>query len=68
MPPAYLLARMLPSTATPRVAPSSRSTSFMADPTPAFSFGSEPMIASVAGVIATARPKPMTTSAVATRP
>ena len=47
---------MLPSTATPSVPPSSRTTSFIAEPMPALARGSAPMIASVAGDIA--RPMP----------
>jgi hypothetical protein len=49
----------LPSTATPSVPPTSRTTSFIADPIPAFAFGSEPMIASVTGAIARPMPKPI---------
>ena len=41
----------LPMTATPRVPPSSRVVSLTAEPTPAFSVGSEPMIDSVAGAM-----------------
>ena len=43
------LASTLPSTATPSVPPTSRTTSFIAEPMPALARGSEPMIASVAG-------------------
>jgi hypothetical protein len=57
---------MLPSTATPRVPPSSRTTSFIAEPIPAFAFGSDPMIASVAGAIASPIPTPMNVRAPAT--
>ena len=62
---AKLLLRTLPRIATPRVPPISRTTSFMADPTPAFDFGSEPMMASVAGDIASPMPAPIRNSATA---
>ena len=52
-------ASTLPSTATPSVPPTSRTTSFIAEPMPALAFGSEPMIASVAGDIASAMPTPI---------
>ena len=56
---------MLPSTAMPSVPPSSRTTSFMADPMPALARGSAPMIASVAGDIARPMPWPRVPSAMA---
>ena len=49
---------MLPITATPSVAPKSRVASLTADPTPAFSLGTTPMIASVAGAEIRPRPPP----------
>ena len=45
--------------ATPRVPPSSRVVSFTAEPTPARSGGSAPMIDSVAGAVTKPRPLPM---------
>src|SRR3954447_23206499 len=45
-----------PPTATPSVPPSSRVVSLTAEPTPAFSLGSEPMIDSVAGAVVRVRP------------
>ena len=47
---------MLPSTATPRAAPSSRVASFMADPAPARRAGTADMIAAVIGDIVSAMP------------
>ena len=44
--------------ATPSAPPTCRVVSFIAEPTPAFASGSEPMIDSVAGVIASAMPVP----------
>jgi hypothetical protein len=44
--------------ATPSAPPIWRVVSFIAEPTPAFASGSEPMIDSVAGVIASAMPEP----------
>ena len=48
---AYFFDRMAPSTATPSVPPTWRVTSLVAEPMPAFSGGSAPMIELVAGVI-----------------
>ena len=48
--------------ATPSAPPISRVVSFIAEPTPAFSRGSDPMIESVAGAIARPMPTPMITS------
>src|SRR2546428_12492372 len=56
----YADAKTLPRMATPRAPPICRVVSFIADPTPAFASGSEPMIDSVAGVIASAIPVPRT--------
>ena len=47
-----------PTTATPRVPPSSRVVSLTADPTPALSTESDPMIDSVAGAVVDPRPAP----------
>ena len=47
---------MLPRMATPRAPPTWRVVSFMAEPTPALSSGSEPMIDSVAGDMAMPMP------------
>jgi hypothetical protein len=52
----YRDAAMLPSTATPRAAPSSRVASFMADPAPARRGGTADMIAAVIGDIVNAIP------------
>src|SRR5437870_3617869 len=49
---------MLPITATPRAAPKRRVASFTAEPTPAFSTETAPMIASVAGAVIRPRPPP----------
>ena len=49
--------------ATPSVPPSSRVVSLTAEPTPAFSCGSEPMIASVAGAVVSPSPTAMSTIA-----
>ena len=46
----------------PSVPATSRTTSFIAEPTPALAFGSEPMIASVAGAIAMPMPAPIVAS------
>ena len=46
--------------ATPSAPPTWRVVSFIAEPTPAFASGSEPMIDSVAGVIASDMPVPRT--------
>ncbi len=46
-----------PMMATPSAPPTSRVVSFMAEPMPAFSLGSEPMIDSVAGPMV--RPMPI---------
>ena len=54
-------ASTLPSTATPSAPPACRVVSFMAEPTPAFSFGTEPMIDSVADGIAIDIPPDMHT-------
>ena len=64
----YALAVMLPSTATPSAPPISRVVSFTAEPTPALSTGSEPMIESVAGAIAVPMPMPMIVSTSAINP
>lgn len=56
---------MLPSTATPRVPPTSRVVSFTAEPTPAFAGGSDAMIDSVAGATAEPSPNPIRIIAVA---
>ena len=68
MSPRYPLARREPSTATPSAPPATRVVSLIAEPTLILASGSEPMIASVAGAIAVAMPKPSTTSAPAIRP
>src|SRR6202012_3399407 len=57
-PPEYTDAKMLPAMATPRVPPSSRVVSLTADPAPALSADSDPMIASVAGDTVSPRPPP----------
>ena len=64
---AYAVAKMLPRMATPSAPPICRVVSFIAEPTPAFSFGSEPMIDSVAGVIARPMPVPRIISDDSTR-
>ena len=64
----YELAVMLPRIATPSAPPISRVVSFTAEPTPAFSGGSDPMIESVAGAIAIAIPTPSSASTPATSP
>ncbi len=46
-----MLDTTLPMTATPRAPPTCRVVSLTADPTPAFSRGSEPITDSVAGAI-----------------
>jgi hypothetical protein len=51
---------MLPSTATPSVVPSSRVVSFIAEPMPACSGGTEDMIIVVIGVIVKAMPSAIT--------
>src|SRR5439155_24894435 len=56
----YADANTLPRIATPRAPPICRVVVFIADPTPALASGSEPMIDSVAGVIASAMPVPRT--------
>src|ERR1700689_2122426 len=58
---AYSDAYTLPITATPRVPPNRRVASLTADPTPAFAFGTTPMIASVAGALGRPIPVPRTT-------
>ena len=58
---------MLPMMATPSAPPTSRLVSFTAEPTPALSRGSEPMIDSVAGASARPMPLPMKTIAIITR-
>ena len=50
-----------PTTATPRVPPSSRVASLTAEPTPARAGGSTCMIDSVAGVLTSPRPRPIIT-------
>ena len=62
----YTAAVMLPRIATPSAPPISRVVSFIAEPTPAFSGGTEPMIDSVAGAIANPMPTPIRTSTTAT--
>ena len=57
---------MLPRIATPSAPPISRVVSFIAEPTPAFSGGSDPMIDSVAGAIARPMPTPIRTRTTAT--
>src|SRR5262245_8347688 len=52
---------MLPITATPSAAPNRRVASFTADPTPAFSIGTAPRIASVAGAVMRPSPPPAMT-------
>src|SRR5580700_4238319 len=54
----YMEAKTLPTTATPRVAPSSRVASLTAEPMPALAFGTTPMIASVAGALTSPTPLP----------
>src|ERR1700736_5800939 len=51
MPGRYDVANAEPMTATPSAAPTWRVVSFMAEPTPAFDGGSEPITDSVAGAI-----------------
>ena len=58
----YAAAVRLPMMATPSAPPISRVVSFIAEPTPAFSRGSDPMIESVAGAMARPMPTPMITS------
>ena len=53
----------LPRIAMPNAEPSSRAVSFTADATPCLARGSEPTMAFVAGVIASAVPPPMINSA-----
>ena len=62
----YADANTLPMIATPSAPPTCRVVSFIADPTPAFASGSEPMIDSVAGAIAIPMPAPRITSAIST--
>src|SRR3954471_2829241 len=52
---------MLPITATPRVLPSRRVASLTAEPTPAFSTGTAPMMDSVAGALVRPLPVPQIT-------
>ena len=68
MAPRYPEARREPSTATPREPPAIRVVSLIAEPTLILAAGREPMIASVAGAIAVAIPKPISTSAPASSP
>ena len=68
MPPRYPLASTDPRIATPSAPPVMRVASLTAEPTLAFSSGSEPMIASVAGAIAMPIPMPSTVSEAATMP
>ena len=59
---------MLPTTATPSAPPTSRLVSFTAEPTPAWSRGSEPMIDSVDGATDEAHAAcPCSTIAIITR-
>jgi len=51
---------MLPRIATPRVVPTSRVVSFIADPTPALSRGTDDMISSVIGVMVKPMPDAIT--------
>ena len=54
----YTELNMLPMMATPSVPPSSRVVSLTAEPTPALSVGSDPMMDSVAGgVVAPSPPR-----------
>src|SRR3954451_4636225 len=59
-------ANTLPRIATPRAPPIWRVVSFIADPSPAFASGREPMIDSVAGTIAVPMPSPRITRAMST--
>ena len=59
----YCDTAMLPRIATPSAPPTCRVVSFIAEPTPAFASGSEPMIDSVAGAIAVPMPRPRSMSA-----
>ena len=59
---------MLPRMATPNAPPISRVVSFIAEPTPAFAGGTEPMIESVAGAIARPMPRPTMTRTAPTSP
>ncbi len=54
----YWNAKMLPSTATPIAPPVCRVVSLIAEPTPARSRGSEPMIDSVTGAMVMPMPSP----------
>ena len=56
---AYTLDTTLPMMATPRAPPTWRVVSLMAEPTPAFSRGSEPITDSVAGAIVMPMPAAM---------
>jgi hypothetical protein len=58
--------RIEPSRATPTAPPICRVVSFMAEPTPAFSRGSDPMIDSVAGAMMCAIPRPRPAATVVT--
>src|SRR6266498_930272 len=58
--PAYSEAATLPITATPMVPPSNRVASLTAEPTPAWSLETTPMIASVAGALVSPIPVPRT--------
>ena len=60
---AYCEAAMLPSTATPSAAPSSRVASFMAEPAPARRAGTADMIDAVIGDMASAMPATSGTNA-----
>ena len=55
----YFDAARLPSTATPRAAPSSREASFMAEPAPARRVGTDDMMAAVIGDMASDMPAAM---------
>src|SRR5271163_4834779 len=65
MRPESIDANTLPTIATPRVPPSSRVVSLTAEPTPALSGLSDPMIASVAGAVVSPRPVPSNTICIA---
>ena len=58
---------MLPTMATPSAPPTSRLVSLTAEPTPAWSSGSAPMIDSVAGATDSPMPAPINTIAIMMR-
>ena len=64
----YTDANTLPTIATPSVPPSSRVVSLTAEPTPALSTLSEPMIDSVAGAVVNPSPPPSNTICTAISP